>query len=135
MGTEEVAAAMAKINREIDEPIAPPRRTKVRKLPKHPEMRVLKDTGVTLVEENFLPEENPSKRTARSVKKLPRRNAVAESPERYITLWYLVQQLDIDEQLARKRLRAEGIKRPGTRWRWLEGSAELRRVKRVLRVK
>lgn len=105
------------VAREMGEPIAPPRNSgvrgtdairRVRKLPRRVEPT---PAGMT------------------------RRGAIStQKVETYWTLPYLAKKAGMQEQLARLHLRKAGIKRPGTRWRWLEGSPELERVRKVLKL-
>jgi len=54
--------------------------------------------------------------------------------EGYITLAQLASARGIQSQLARLWVKAAGIKKPAAGWRWKEGSRELTRIRKVLKL-
>jgi hypothetical protein len=118
------------INRALSEPLAPPRRTQVRRLPKKTETK-----AETYHQGEDFPGE-PRKPPVRVVRRLTRKEvaetAAGDSTTPAVTLAALAKQAGVQDQLIRLWLRKEGITRPGTRWRWVEGSRELTRVRKAL---
>lgn len=57
------------------------------------------------------------------------------SVEGFVTLTQLASERGIQAQLARIWVKNAGIKKPGERWQWKEGSRELKNVRRALELK
>jgi hypothetical protein len=148
------------LNDKMEEPLSPPRRTKIKKLTRKerrsmpqaelidaqrnndsvrkPPKKVINLTkrAAAAAEELQQPAARIGRPSIKQEKPVPagmtRRGALAtQDVETYWTLPYLAKKANIQEQLARIWLRKAGIKKPGTRWRWREGSKELERVRKV----
>lgn len=119
------------LNTQMEEPLAAPRRTKIKKREKTP--------NVQEAEGNHAVTRKPPKKVIRLTNKPDKPDPLqgkrqVEQPDTYWTLPYLAKKAGIQEQLARLWLRKAEIEKPGTRWRWKEGSKELARVRKILKL-
>lgn len=146
----EMQQRIKKINAAMAIPVAEPRRTKIRRVPKDPSARPLTQREVREVVEGAK-EDRPTQERPRSFatalkqgtqgapKKatkagMTRRGALTtQQVEVYWTLQQLAEERKIQTQLARLWLLKAGIEKPASgRWQWREGSRELKRVRKAL---
>lgn len=152
-----LASQLEHINRALAEPIAPPRRTKVRRLtkkevdeiaglryaPRKPPRRITAEEvaegrrrsdgvrrKISLGKDNARPSRVVRRKAATAVGAESTATGAAINPP--VKLSELAKQAGVQEQLVRLWLRKAGIKRPGTRWQWAADSRELASVRKAL---